>query len=415
MGATAGSPASPTDPAADERRLMLGQVAVAHAITTDRALQDALRADAGGEADAPFAVQLPSAGAWLLVRGPGDFDIARERFAGVAALTSDAFYEAPAERQRLLAAAMKRTGAGIVASSRIDPMFRAGTLVRRDAHGWPAWSMLIEHAAYLAGSKLLRAVDSDRAYIGAALRAGRKLDPTDWRRHWDRIHAIANLTLLTFSAPSAPPWLAGLPHAFEWVRWSPSFPYVRERTVWLAAVGARSAALFGEAVIDRYFGLLKVAHHPVFALDRLFGLCAIGLAHPGSRKAILNELKIIGAAALPVTSNHADHVALAFRHAERLLGGEVRDGDSVLDEWLGWRGPPRGLATPAAMTGDPGAYSGPGEVLALAALPAMLAASIPDFYPARPLDPPSPTKIGRTLAERWSGTGDDLGRPTILH
>lgn len=394
---------------------MLGQVAVAHAVTTDADLQSILREASTARKEEPFAVQLPSSGCWIVVRAPGDFTMQRERPSGLPALEPADFYDASPERQVTLERAMRRTGAGEVAAARVDPLFGQGAIVRRDAEGWPAWSMLIEHTAYLGASKMLQAVDAERGRIGASLRVGRMPDANEWRVYWDHIHAIANLTLFTLSAPTLPPWLAGMPHAFEWVQWSPSFPYVRERTTWLAGVGARAAMAFGEAVVDRYVGLLRVATHPMFALDRVFGLCAIGLAHPVTAGAIRRELRLVRDAPPALSGEHASHLTIALAHAERLLAGSERDQTVTLVEWLGWRASARDLATDKAMLGDPGAYCAPDEVLALAALPTMIAASLPDFYRVHPAKPIPSVRIARTLASRWRDDSDELRPGVTVH
>jgi hypothetical protein len=66
--------------------------------------------------------------------------------------------------------------------------------------------------------------------------------------------------------------------SFTWTNWTPTFPLVRERTVWLSAAAARSAIAFGAAVVDRYVDALVRATHITQLFDALFGLTAIALS-----------------------------------------------------------------------------------------------------------------------------------------
>lgn len=55
---------------------------------------------------------------------------------------------------------------------------------------------------------------------------------------------------LVASSNEARPWLADMANSFVWENWTPSFVLLRERTFWLAAIAARSAAAFGESVVE---------------------------------------------------------------------------------------------------------------------------------------------------------------------
>jgi hypothetical protein len=67
--------------------------------------------------------------------------------------------------------------------------------------------------------------------------------------------------------------------------WTPSFPLVRERSLWLFAIGARAAAEFGPDVLENYATMLDRQTHPAKALDSLTGVVAIGLRHAHARDA----------------------------------------------------------------------------------------------------------------------------------
>jgi hypothetical protein len=82
------------------------------------------------------------------------------------------------------------------------------------------------------------------------------------------------------SSPAAGPWLAEMASSFTWKEWTPAFVLSREKTLWLMAAAAKSAAAFGEPVLDRYLGKLSRLDHPVKSFDALLGLVAIGLDRP---------------------------------------------------------------------------------------------------------------------------------------
>ncbi|MGA7810281.1 hypothetical protein [Bradyrhizobium sp.] len=72
--------------------------------------------------------------------------------------------------------------------------------------------------------------------------------------------------------------------SFTWINWTPTFPFARERTAWLAA--ARSAIAFGAEVVDRYGDVLGRATHITQLFDVLVGLTAIGLSEGSVRDRI---------------------------------------------------------------------------------------------------------------------------------
>jgi hypothetical protein len=88
------------------------------------------------------------------------------------------------------------------------------------------------------------------------------------------------LTLSTSSTPVG--WLEEMEANLSLRDWTPSRWLIRERSGWLAAIGAKSAASFGPSAAGRYARRLEASRHPVDVLDALIGLTSIGLAHPGS-------------------------------------------------------------------------------------------------------------------------------------
>jgi hypothetical protein len=142
------------------------------------------------------------------------------------------------------------------------------------------------------------------------------------------VETLARTTL--FATDAGAPWLAEVASVFEWSKWTPSFPLVRERDLRSAAIGARAASRFGPAVIERYLEALRRARHPLFALDAMVGLTAIGLRHPGEREALLRSLEKEVAKTPGGAMSAIEVVVEGHAHARRLLGGErSRDGGSL--------------------------------------------------------------------------------------
>src|SRR5260370_27122219 len=81
------------------------------------------------------------------------------------------------------------------------------------------------------------------------------------------------------SEPGAGSWLGEMARQFHWNSWTPSFPFLRERTMWLATCAARSAIAFGTSVLDRYVGVLAAAAHATKVFDAPFGLTALALRY----------------------------------------------------------------------------------------------------------------------------------------
>jgi hypothetical protein len=118
-------------------------------------------------------------------------------------------------------------------------------------------------------------------------------------------------------------------NSFVWENWTPSFVLLRERTFWLAAIAVRSAAAFGESVVEGYLRRLSQAKHPMMVFDALFGLTAIALANPSSKALILTELSGLRDANLAVSAaGRADCVML--RRGRRL---SQRPGCEIINPW----------------------------------------------------------------------------------
>jgi hypothetical protein len=167
-----------------------------------------------------------------------------------------------------------------------------GSLFRDDRRSFNSlleWGPLLESSVYTVASRILMVVEKTRRETYEA--CAREL-PTSGEialRYRRLVDALGRTTLVSTDAGS--PWLAKMATSFDWTHWTPSFSLTRERDVWGSLVGARSASRFGPAVVDRYFEVLRKALHPMFALDAIVGLTAIGLHHPSERSAIAKSLE----------------------------------------------------------------------------------------------------------------------------
>ena len=141
--------------------------------------------------------------------------------------------------------------------------------------------------------------------------------------YWGLLSLLGRLTLLATGQGSSA-WLADMAKSFTWTNWTPSFPLVRERSLWLYAIGAHAAAEFGPDVLESYEAALNRHTHPAKALDNLTGVVAIGLRYAGACEAAiavlrrsehrLSERKLIG----------PEFFVMEFKQALTLLANGVR-------------------------------------------------------------------------------------------
>jgi hypothetical protein len=109
--------------------------------------------------------------------------------------------------------------------------------------------------AYRFCAQAIEELDSCRAVALRKTPGPISQKETVLENYYDLTHMTAHLTLLC-SGLGARPWLAAMANSFTWTSWTPTFPLVRERTIWLAAAAARSAVAFGAGVVDRYLDAL---------------------------------------------------------------------------------------------------------------------------------------------------------------
>ena len=208
-------------------------------------------------------------------------------------------------------------------------------------------------------------------------------------------------------------------NSFTWTYWTPTFPLIRERTIWLAAAAARSAIAFGTAVVDRYIDALSRASHVMKLFDALFGLAAIALSDNAAHESIANRILVESTNAAHRHIVGAEFAGAAFRSAINCLirtqNADARE--AVFLDRLSWRpGSLRGLATRDAFRLDPTDLDENGEMIGFSALPHVVRATSPLHYPLRPgaLPPllPALEEMPELLTRAW---GPRNRTPSTIH
>jgi hypothetical protein len=195
----------------------------------------------------------------------------------------------------------------------------------------------------------------------------------------------------------------------DWVNWTPTFTLLRERTTWLAACAARSAAAFGQSVIHGYLSKLEEASHPFKAFDALFGLAAIALGQPGLSTSIAAEVRLLQRLADAGGRSSSPYIRHAYADAIAVIEGTAdwAGSDAEEIEALGWTPEtPTGLATELALRTDPAIITQSGHLLAFLILPVVFATPVAQFNPDRRIGPRSrqstPTDvIAQVLRGAW--------------
>jgi hypothetical protein len=211
--------------------------------------------------------------------------------------------------------------------------------------------------------RILHVIDALRSVVRLELKGATRSSATSLHTYWQLVHALGQLTLLA-SSNEARPWLSSMATSFVWENWTPSFVLLRERTFWLAAIAARSAAAF------------------IMVFDALFGLTAIALANPSLKTPILTELNGLRNANLALTRDHAVYL-ISYESAVRVLSGPPVEQREFRE--LHWRGGSvKGMATRPALIGDPTALSASGEYLGFSMLPFVVDRPHDEHFPKFP-------------------------------
>jgi hypothetical protein len=379
------------------RSEMTRRLAAFMAIARDRHLQQRLGEIAAVEPGQEFLIGQHQS--WLKVGQECTVDRARQL--GLSAVNLDETLSQP-EFKRLLVDSMKRTQAVGDANNILVPLFEPSPIQSRASFDELfKWAPLLEQMAYKAAMRVLHVLDMLRLALRLELDSGTGSGSTGLQAYWQLVHVLGQLTLVA-SADEARPWLAGMANSFTWEDWTPSFSLVRERTFWLAAVAARSAAAFGESVVESYLRRLSRARHPMMIFDALFGVTAIALANPSSKASILTELRGLRDTNLALARDHSVYF-IAYESAVRTLSGPSIEQQEFRE--LHWRaGSATGMATRSALIGDPTALSASGEYLGFLMLPFVADSSRDGHFPKFPAHVEkeiSRAKIGAVFRRAW--------------
>jgi hypothetical protein len=377
------------------RTEMVTQLAAAMAIIRDARLRERLGEIAGVDPGQDFLIGQLRNQSWLKVGGHG-YTVDRKRQTGLSVVDLDEVLRTLPEFEQSLHDSMQRTYAMKDAYSILEALFQPSPIQSRsNFHEIFEWAPLLEQMAYNAAMRILQVLDRLRSVVRLELSGAPGIGATSLRAYWQLLHALGQLTLVA-SGNEARPWLADMANSFVWENWTPSFVLLRERTFWLAAIAARSAAAFGESVVEGYLRRLSQARHPMMVFDALFGLTAIALANPPSKAQILAELNGLRDTNLALTRDHSVYL-ISYESAVRILSGPSV-GQREFRE-LHWRaGSATGMATRPALFGDPTALSASGEYLGFSMLPFVADSSHDEHFPKFPAQSEKEISRGKIAA-----------------
>jgi hypothetical protein len=349
--------------------LLVGDLALGLFLEADRELHAAL-----GATTERTALRLESRAVWIEVGGRSQAEVHRRAPSAPSRDLSTLLAEQPrlAERLRLGHA---RDAAVRRAEELITPLANPHmTPTRAECAVIERWRPLVEQTAYKITARASTVLDLMRPQLFKLLDSPDGQTREFARSYWSLLLVLAHGTLIG-AGDGAAPWLGPMANDFVWRFWSPSFPLIRERSLYLALIAGRAAAAFGDQVIDAYCKRLHAAEHPFVAFDAIFGLTAIALRAAPFADDVQRELS----APLALT-RHAEHVAPIIRTALEVLEAPERAADRARGI-MGWDSETESLATRAALVADPASYGADRRHLGLLCLPIGLAASPKDFLP----------------------------------
>lgn len=348
------------------------------AIREDQILQAQLRALAGVTAADPLVVSSVVPGLWLEHREASGITYSREEPQGVPGVDFDRLAISDNHFKGMVEHALNRTQARERAIRLLNPLFRAGRMPSREEFSAVnVHAPLLEQVAFKYAIRGLTLLDAIRPGLQSQLRNTALSENPRLHLYWSCAHSVAYLLMIAAS-PKARPWLAKMAGEFVWGTWTPSFPLLRERTVWLAAAAARAAIAFGPSVVEPYFSVLASAESQVKVFDALFGLVAIALDEPPARSAIQREIARRAATLGPMKTGNDTHLMAIYSAALAVLDDAERDAPTQeAKQALHWPSAVFGFATPAALRMDPlvGRYVG------FAILPLVCSSRVSDHFP----------------------------------
>jgi hypothetical protein len=383
------------------RNDMVARLAGALTITRDASLRERLAAIAAIDPDQEFLIGQLKNQSWLKIGGCR-YSVSRRRQAGLPAIDLDEAIRTRPEIERSMQASMLRTDAVKDAYNILEPLFEPSLVQSRENFREIfEWAPLLEQLSYKAAMRVLHVIDTLRSVVRVELSGTAGSGATSLRAYWQLVHALGQLILITSSSDSRP-WLADMANSFVWQNWTPSFVLLRERTFWLAAIAAKSASAFGEAVVEGYLRRLSQAGHPMMVFDALFGLTAIALANPSSKAPILTELRNLRGANLALSRDQSLYLISEQSSIRVLSKPPVKQREFRELHWH--TGSSKGMATRTALVGDPAALSASGEYLGFSMLPFVIESFHDEHFPKFPADSGkeiSRAKIAGVFRRAW--------------
>lgn len=388
---------------------IVGTVAIGLGLERDRGLQAGLGQLGAPEGRAGLLLELTPT--WGVIEITADRGVVAQRGRGGAATTLESLY---AEHDQL-GAALKRAQASAMSAAFgvVRPFFTPDRFpTRREFLALQRWAPLIEKPAYKIAARCVTLLEDTRRYALGAQGSSRPAKPLN--SYFGVLHAMGHLTLLA-SSSEAQDWLGDMAHTFTWVNWTPSFALVRERTAWLAAAAARSAAAFGPAVAPHYLQALEDARHPTKVFDALLGLVAIACAHDEAfgpveegivrRRRDSKQLEMPGQRFADLAYQSARSSLNAWRRGQHIPADTGPDPEGAVES-------DPDLATRQALWIDPTDAGPDGNMFGIAMLPTVLSVSAEHHYPVRSFKVPQQSLMREILRRAWAPTPN---RPPTLH
>jgi hypothetical protein len=305
------------------------------------------------------------------------------------------------------------------ATAIVLPFFQGGYMPSREEYQkLNRWAPLVEQIAYGFCTKCFTDLDFSRSYILQEMRSTGRNGRKALQRYYSVSHMIGCLTVLA-SSPEARIWLADMAKSFNWISWTPSFPLMRERTVWLAAAAARSASAFGADIMDQYMHVVSRTTHILKLIDALFGLAAIGLSDSNALPSIVSGITTqLERVPNRVMVGH-EFAPVAFRSAlNALRRGKDETAPHAGDlAQLSWnQESTQGLCTRAAFRLNPTDIGPSGEMIGFSVLPMILASPRLLHFPLQVKESqrllPSLKEMPELIHRAW-GSGGDTALKTV--
>jgi hypothetical protein len=392
---------------------LFARLAFAITIEQDTQLHSRIRHFARVHASDPLMISLPESDAWVKIDTGQPATVQRAPIPGLIQVNLDDAANRDGALRAELMTATNRTRATSQALRLLTPLFDGHQVPNREQVGiLSRWAPAIERVAYRFCAFAVILLDRLRPALVVALNEPDGPSRERLIEYWSFVHTMGHLSLLA-SPRDAHPWLSGLANSFEWLNWTPTFPLLRERTLWLSAVAARCAVAYGEGTIDKYLATFARAEHPMKSFDALFGLLAIALDQEPIAAHVAAEIRRIRRAsshrrapfdALVETMTATALNALRDPAAARLRFDQI---DSIgIDRQSRATG---GFLTPAALRRDPTEILWSGEMLGLLALPTFVGAPAQTYYPVSSTStsgvPLSPHEIASVIGRAWAPAG----------